>query len=209
MKKLLVIFLLMPVLALAQKQPASVTYEFPLTRVVDGDTVEFQATFLPAPLKPVLSVRVYGVDTPEKGFRAQCPSEATKGEAASEFTKNANLDQLKALRKKLEELCLPQVAEDRNQLLETKNQFYNILIEGCGNEVVGLMLRQLNNRVTLLRRISLSQPGRLTETLKELEAVVVAIEKGNADKAAKLCREHVEKAAQNVLSSMSVQVAAG
>jgi endonuclease YncB( thermonuclease family) len=55
--------------------------------VVDGDTVEFQATFLPAPLKPVLSVRVYGVDTPEKGFRAQCPSEAARGEAASEFTK--------------------------------------------------------------------------------------------------------------------------
>ena len=131
-----------------------------------------------------------------------------EGLAASEFTKNANPDQLHALRKKLEELCLPQVAEDRNRLLETKNQFYNILIEGCCNEVVGLMLRQLNNRVTLLRRISLSQPGRLTKTLKELEAVVVAIEKGDADKAAKLCREHVEKAAQNVLNSMSAQLAA-
>jgi endonuclease YncB( thermonuclease family) len=87
MKQLLAILLLMPVLTLAQKQPQAVTYEFPLTRVVDGDTVEFQATFLPAPLKPVLSIRVYGVDTPEKGFRAQCPSEAERGLAASEFTK--------------------------------------------------------------------------------------------------------------------------
>jgi endonuclease YncB( thermonuclease family) len=32
---------------------------------------------------------VFGVDTPEKGFRAQCPSEAQRGEAASAFTKNA------------------------------------------------------------------------------------------------------------------------
>jgi endonuclease YncB( thermonuclease family) len=32
---------------------------------------------------------VYGVDTPEKGHRAQCPSEAQRGEAASAFTKNA------------------------------------------------------------------------------------------------------------------------
>ena len=87
MKQLLAILLLMPVLALAQKQPPFVTYEFPLTHVIDGDTVEFQATFLPAPLKPVLSVRIYGVDTPEKGFRAQCLSEAEHGAAATEYTK--------------------------------------------------------------------------------------------------------------------------
>jgi endonuclease YncB( thermonuclease family) len=29
------------------------------------------------------------VDTPEKGFRAQCPSENTRGLAATECTKNA------------------------------------------------------------------------------------------------------------------------
>jgi endonuclease YncB( thermonuclease family) len=32
---------------------------------------------------------VYGVDTPEKGFRAACASEAQRGEAASAFTKQA------------------------------------------------------------------------------------------------------------------------
>jgi endonuclease YncB( thermonuclease family) len=32
---------------------------------------------------------VYGVDTPEKGHRARCPSEAQRGEAASAFTKQA------------------------------------------------------------------------------------------------------------------------
>ena len=42
---------------------------------------------LPAPLKPELAVRIYGVDTPEKGHRAQCPSEAQRGEAASAWTK--------------------------------------------------------------------------------------------------------------------------
>jgi len=40
--------------------------------------VAFQADFLPAPLKKELSIRVFGVDTPEKGFRAQCPSEAQR-----------------------------------------------------------------------------------------------------------------------------------
>jgi endonuclease YncB( thermonuclease family) len=42
---------------------------------------------LPPPLKKELSIRVYGVDTPEKSFRAKCPSEAQRGEAATAFTK--------------------------------------------------------------------------------------------------------------------------
>ena len=62
-------------------------YDYPITRVIDGDTVEFEAKFLPAPLKPKLAVRVFGVDTPEKGHRALCPSEAKRGEEASAFTK--------------------------------------------------------------------------------------------------------------------------
>ena len=88
MKKLLILLLLVPCLALAQpKQKPGVTYDAVITRVIDGDTVAFQADFLPAPLKKELSIRVYGVDTPEKGFRAQCASEAQRGEAASAFTK--------------------------------------------------------------------------------------------------------------------------
>lgn len=64
-------------------------YNFEILRVVDGDTVTFKATFLPPPLKQELAVRIYGVDTPEKGHRAQCPSEAARGAAATEFTKQA------------------------------------------------------------------------------------------------------------------------
>lgn len=69
------------------KQKEGVTYDAVLTRVVDGDTVAFQADFLPAPLKKELSIRVFGVDTPEKGHRAQCESENARGQAASSFTK--------------------------------------------------------------------------------------------------------------------------
>ena len=64
-------------------------YNWQITRVIDGDTVAFKADFLPAPLKPELSLRVLGVDTPEKGHRAGCEKEAKAAIAASEFTKNA------------------------------------------------------------------------------------------------------------------------
>ena len=88
MKKLILLLLIVPVLVTAQpRQRPGVAYDAVITRVIDGDTVAFQADFLPAPLKKELSVRVFGVDTPEKGFRAACASEAQRGEAASAFTK--------------------------------------------------------------------------------------------------------------------------
>ncbi|NDF99596.1 MAG: thermonuclease family protein [Chitinophagia bacterium] len=90
MKKFLAAVLLaIPALVFAQKAPQGVTYDAKIVRVNDGDTVVIAAPFLPAPLKPELAVRIYGVDTPEKGFRAQCPSEDQRGQAATAFTKNA------------------------------------------------------------------------------------------------------------------------
>jgi endonuclease YncB( thermonuclease family) len=93
MKKFLLALLVIPTLAFAQakapRQPQGVTYDAQIVRVSDGDTIVIAAPFLPAPLKPELAVRIYGVDTPEKGWRAQCPAEAQRGEAASVFTKNA------------------------------------------------------------------------------------------------------------------------
>lgn len=92
MKKLLVllalsIFAVTP--SFASKMPQGVTYDAQILRVSDGDTVVISAPFLPDPLKKELAVRVFGVDTPEKGFRAKCPQEDQRGQAASEFTKKA------------------------------------------------------------------------------------------------------------------------
>jgi endonuclease YncB( thermonuclease family) len=91
MKKLLLTLLIAAaaVPALAQKTPKGATYDAQIIRVSDGDTIVIAAPFLPAPFKPELAIRVFGVDTPEKGFRAQCPQEAQRGEAASAFTKKA------------------------------------------------------------------------------------------------------------------------
>jgi endonuclease YncB( thermonuclease family) len=88
MKKLILLLtLVISTLAIAQKTPQGVTYDANILKVSDGDTIVIAAPFLPAPLKPQLAVRIFGVDTPEKGFRAKCESENQRGLAASEFTK--------------------------------------------------------------------------------------------------------------------------
>ena len=81
--------------AIAQKTPVGVTYDATIVRAVDGDTIVIAAPYLLAPLKPELGVRIYGVDTPEKGFRGKCESEKVRGEQASVFTK----DVIKATKK--------------------------------------------------------------------------------------------------------------
>jgi hypothetical protein len=45
MKKFLVLLMLLPCLAMAQKQKDGVTYDVILTRVIDGETVAFQANW--------------------------------------------------------------------------------------------------------------------------------------------------------------------
>lgn len=79
MKILLLIILLLPVVV--NSEPAKIL------RVIDGDTVAIAAPWVPDPLKKEISVRVYGVDTPEKSYRAQCDAEAQQGEQATDFTK--------------------------------------------------------------------------------------------------------------------------
>lgn len=72
-----------------RRNPEFVQHDWKVLRVVDGDTIEFEATWVPAPLRQRILLRVYGVDTPEKGHRAQCPQEASRGQAATEFVRNA------------------------------------------------------------------------------------------------------------------------
>lgn len=75
------LFLLLP-LALVSSQPT--THFETVTRVLDGDTIGIEASWNPFPnLKWV--VRVNGIDTPEKGFRAKCTAERILGDQATQF----------------------------------------------------------------------------------------------------------------------------
>lgn len=61
-------------------------YQYKVLRIIDGDTVEIEAPYLPAPLKPSLYLRIDGVDTPEKPPLARCPMEDMRSLMAKLFT---------------------------------------------------------------------------------------------------------------------------
>ena len=62
------------------------TYNYQIIRVIDGDTIEFAVNFLPKSLKPSLSLRLSGIDTPDINAHAKCPEENKLGQKAKEFT---------------------------------------------------------------------------------------------------------------------------
>jgi endonuclease YncB( thermonuclease family) len=82
LSKVLALTLLLTTSAFAK----GVLYDAKVTHLVDGDTVAIEAPWIPDPIKKEIAIRVFGVDTPEKGFRAKCESEAARGALASKFT---------------------------------------------------------------------------------------------------------------------------
>lgn len=124
-----------------------------------------------------------------------------EGLAGEGFARHASNEQVARLRAALQYLHTPAASADTAALLAAKNAFYAVLLEGCGNQVVGQILTQLNNRVTLLRRLSLSQAGRLPRALVELEAIVEAIEAHDPVRARDACALHVSSAAAAMMAA--------
>ena len=60
-------------------------YAFPVKKVIDGDTIEIEAPFLPVELKQKLNVRILGIDTPEKNPLAKCQLENERSIEAKLF----------------------------------------------------------------------------------------------------------------------------
>ena len=77
---LFVIALVLPAVVLAN------TFNYRIVEVIDGDTVKFEAPFLPQVLGTTLNLRIEGIDTPESNYLAKCNAEKQLGIAAAKYT---------------------------------------------------------------------------------------------------------------------------
>lgn len=120
-----------------------------------------------------------------------------EGLACAEFTANATADQCRELAQITDRLA-QLIAEEapEHALVTAKNDFYRCLFSGTQNQPLAKIFIRLNNRVVLLRRRSLTQKGRRPQMLKEIEAIVAAIIRGEGPTARYLAEAHVAAAAQ-------------
>jgi DNA-binding GntR family transcriptional regulator len=125
-----------------------------------------------------------------------------EGLAAELFAKYATEAQRMALDRSFAELKVALMHGDPVQRINAKNQFYDRLVEGTGNEALGDTLRLLNSRVTLLRATSLQAAGRIKSSIEELEDLMVALNAKDSMVARALAVRHVRNAAQAALEQL-------
>jgi DNA-binding GntR family transcriptional regulator len=130
-----------------------------------------------------------------------------EGLAARLFAERANDEQVKALREQVDVLRSAfdelDSAEQRIQtMLDVKDRYYDVFLDGCGNEQIRSIHEGLQARVRLMRATSLGQPDRPGQTLTEIDAVVTAIEARDPDAAETAAKAHVERAAEQGLEGL-------
>lgn len=120
--------------------------------------------------------------------------------AGSLFARNANEDQMVRLEASVEGIASAYDSGDIEAMLQAKDRFYAVLLEGAGNEIVPSFLSMLQARISLLRRVSLGQPSRLADSIEEIRGIVAALKRRDAGAAAEACRQHVDNAAVAALN---------
>jgi DNA-binding GntR family transcriptional regulator len=93
-------------------------------------------------------------------------------------------------------ICLREAYElnDFDEMLSAKDRFYDVLFAGSENEMLQGIMQTLHVRITALRSASLSSPGRSSESLAEIEAILAAVRSGSPDDAGRACQNHVLRA---------------
>jgi DNA-binding GntR family transcriptional regulator len=145
------------------------------------------------------------VPSPEEAAELYEVRAVLEAAAVKRFVEHASRSQLRALRGAVERMQRV-VADDPSDIravLQANDSFYEVLLEGAGNRSSHSILSGLQARVRVLRASSLSQPGRPAACVEELRRIVEAIEAGDADAAAEICTEHLERAARTGLEAIS------
>ena len=126
-----------------------------------------------------------------------------EGLAARRFVENANDSQIEKLQQALDATAEAYERVDPALILETKNQFYDVLFEGAGSETLSSLISMLHGRIWRWRALGLSHPHRSAERSKEsvtgLRAVLAAIRERDASLAERRMRDEVTRAANEVM----------
>ncbi len=128
-----------------------------------------------------------------------------EGLAVRLFAQRATDGQIEELSHAVDELEKVYAAFEVKAFLSTKARFYQILLDGAGNEIAGQMLRNIHIRASQLRATSLSTPQRAQKSIGEIRLLLQAIKARDPDAAWAACVKHVEHAADTALAMLRAQ----
>jgi DNA-binding GntR family transcriptional regulator len=99
-----------------------------------------------------------------------------------------------------------------NSILKAKDRFYDALFEGTGSKVLSSILRSLNAQISRWRTLCLWYPDngkrKAEKSVRDIKAMLTAIEQRDAEAAERITREHVMNAAKAVMHMLREQKSA-
>lgn len=131
--------------------------------------------------------------------------EVLEGLAMRLFAEHAKSSQVGTLVRAVEILEKSCLKGEIKNIIKVKNDFYNIIFEGCGNKLAHSFIKSLFIRIGFLRSLSLSLPGRPMESLQEIKLIARAIERRDPSAAETASRNHIKKAESNALGILQLQ----
>lgn len=126
---------------------------------------------------------------------------ALEGLAGRIFVRNASAKDRYELEKAMQEI--ERAASAGISILEAKDRFYEILFAGAGNDALRSIASGLHARISVLRSLSLSVPGRTAQSLRELRKILEAVEANDAEGAADACARHAEAAGRTAIEALT------
>ncbi len=124
-----------------------------------------------------------------------------EGEACYLYASRADEAGIEQMRLALKDFERAVRKGDALERLASTARFYQVILAGCGNQIIAEMLQGLIARINFLRARSMSTPGRARHSLAELTDMFAAIEARNARSARAAAVNHVQKACEAARSS--------
>lgn len=96
-----------------------------------------------------------------------------------------------------------QKESDTLSLLNTKDQIFEVLIDGAGSPALRQLIESVQARVRILRATSMSEQGRFEESVGELRDIVQAVRARDGKLAAERYALHIRKAAESATAHLT------
>ncbi|HEV7415126.1 MAG TPA: GntR family transcriptional regulator [Tianweitania sediminis] len=122
--------------------------------------------------------------------------------AAQSFAIVATDAEIAQLRQAVTALKAAYATQEVEQILVAKHAFYQVLFDGAGNPTIPALLRTLTDRITLLRRVTLSSPSRAAASMAEIDVILDAIERRDAASAHAATLHHISEASKSALGAL-------
>jgi DNA-binding GntR family transcriptional regulator len=127
---------------------------------------------------------------------------ALESVAAAEFVTHASEAQWSDLAQAVDAFEAAAAEGVPTRIRAAKTRFYDTLMAGCGNPTMAQILKELHNRILLLRGSSLAEPGRLPHTVLEVRAIHAALAARDPAAVRAAYEAHIEAAAKATAAAL-------